>query len=85
MNIHNKVMKSKRKNQVLTIHVVNQKYDEGQIVFQHKVSIEDCKSGDEIASKILKLEHKFYPIAIESHIEKVYASLLKTRRFIEGE
>ena len=49
----------------ITKHYVNKNYDEGAIIFQKSVSIENCKTVDEIASKIHELEHEFFPLIIE--------------------
>ncbi|MCX8163283.1 MAG: phosphoribosylglycinamide formyltransferase [Candidatus Micrarchaeota archaeon] len=49
----------------LTIHIVNEILDGGPIIFQHKVDISDCKSAEEVANKILKYEHIYYPFIID--------------------
>ena len=48
----------------ITIHFVNEQYDEGGIIFQKNVSITDCTSADEIASKVHELEHRYFPEVI---------------------
>ena len=52
----------------ITIHYVNEHYDEGEFIFQQKVNIEDCASVDEIVSKIHELEHIHFPLIIEKLI-----------------
>jgi len=45
----------------ITIHFVNEHYDEGSIVFQAKRQITPNDDPDRIGSMVLALEHKFYP------------------------
>jgi len=52
----------------ITIHLVNENYDEGKIIFQAAVSIGEEDSIDQIAEKVHALEHKYYPNVIESLI-----------------
>ncbi|PCJ81725.1 MAG: phosphoribosylglycinamide formyltransferase [Bacteroidetes bacterium] len=61
MNVHKAVYEAREKESGMTIHFVNESYDEGAIVFQGRVDISNLKSPEEIASKVLKLEHKYYP------------------------
>ena len=65
MNVHNAVLENKEKETGITIHYVNEHYDEGEFIFQQKVNIEDCASAEEIAAKIHELEHKHFPKIIE--------------------
>lgn len=67
-NVHKAVFEAKEKTSGLTIHIVNQNYDEGQVVFQKEVNIEDCQSPSEIATKVLKNEHQFYPKIVTEYI-----------------
>ncbi len=57
--VHEAVKKSGESVTGMTIHVVNEKYDEGKIIFQAKCNINPEMSADEIASEELKLEHKY--------------------------
>ena len=53
----------------MTIHRVTEGYDEGDIAFQASVDISQCNSADEIASKVLALEHEYYPRIAEAMIK----------------
>ena len=68
MNVHQAVLDNKEKETGITIHYVNEHYDEGGIIFQQSVTIEDCKSAEEIAKKIHILEHHYFPQVIEKLI-----------------
>ena len=52
----------------ITIHEVNEHYDEGEIIFQKEVSILPEDSPEEIGRKVLQLEHRYYPEVIESWV-----------------
>ncbi len=68
MNVHQSVLNNKEKETGITIHFVNEHYDEGGIIFQKAVNIEDCQTAEEIADKIHILEHHFFPEVIEKLI-----------------
>lgn len=65
IKVHQTVLDNKDKETGITIHYVNEHYDEGEFIFQQKVAIEDCKTPEEVADKIHELEHKYFPIIIE--------------------
>ncbi|NBU80427.1 MAG: phosphoribosylglycinamide formyltransferase [Flavobacteriaceae bacterium] len=69
MKVHQTVLANKEKETGITIHYVNEHYDEGKFIFQQKVAIEDCKTPEEVANKIHKLEHKHFPEIIERLLE----------------
>ncbi|WP_297869106.1 phosphoribosylglycinamide formyltransferase [uncultured Flavobacterium sp.] len=64
MNVHQAVLENKEKETGITIHYVNEHYDEGEFIFQKSVNIEDCKTAEEIANKVHELEHQYFPEVI---------------------
>jgi len=64
-HVHEKVKESGDLNSGITIHYVNENYDEGSIIFQASVALEDSDTVDEIAQKIHRLEYEHYPKIIE--------------------
>ena len=64
MNVHQAVLENDEKETGITIHYVNEHYDEGEFVFQKSVNIQDCKTAEEIAHKIHELEHQYFPTVI---------------------
>lgn len=64
-NIHKAVIKNKDKMSGLTIHYVNDKYDDGAIIFQKTIRIEPCETSLSLSKKILDQEHINYPVEIE--------------------
>jgi phosphoribosylglycinamide formyltransferase-1 len=65
IKVHQMVLENKEKETGITIHYVNEHYDEGEFIFQQKVAIEDCKTPEDVANKIHELEHMHFPIIIE--------------------
>jgi phosphoribosylglycinamide formyltransferase 1 len=52
----------------ITIHEVNEKFDEGRLIFQAKCEVASTDTPQEIAQKVQILEHKNYPIVIEEWV-----------------
>lgn len=65
MNVHQAVLENKEKETGITIHYVNENYDEGEFIFQKSVNIETCQTADEIAEKIHTLEMENFPQVID--------------------
>lgn len=70
--VHEAVKACRDTESGMTIHLVNEKFDEGRVLFQEKVPILPSDSAEAIASKVLKLEHRFYAPVIESYIESQF-------------
>ena len=64
MHVHQIVLENKEKETGITIHYVNEQYDEGEFIYQKAVNIEDCISPEEIAQKVHQLEHQYFPEVI---------------------
>jgi phosphoribosylglycinamide formyltransferase 1 len=69
MHVHQAVLENKEKETGITIHYVNEQYDEGGIIFQQSVNIEDCATAECIAEKVHELEHEYFPLEIEKLLE----------------
>ena len=70
MNVHKAVKASGELQSGITIHLVNEEYDKGRILYQEACQLDPTDSVEEIAAKVLKLEHKNYPKVVESVIRK---------------
>lgn len=66
--VHEAVKASREQETGITIHLVNDRYDEGKILFQGKCVITENDSPEQIASCVQKLEHEHYPKVIEKWI-----------------
>lgn len=69
IHVHRAVHSNKDKESGITIHYVDENYDEGNIIFQKAVAIEECLSPEEVAFKVLALEHEHFPKVIEQLLE----------------
>ncbi|TRX53730.1 phosphoribosylglycinamide formyltransferase [Fulvivirga sp. M361] len=71
-NVHRAVKAADEKETGITIHYVNQNYDEGRIIFQGKCELIAEDTVETIASKVHQLEYKHYPEVIEELIMKYH-------------
>lgn len=69
MNVHKAVLENKDKETGISIHFVNEHYDDGAVIFQATVNIEDCSTPEEIAQKVHALEYKHFPEVIARLLE----------------
>ena len=70
MHVHEAVISAGEKESGITIHRVNEKYDEGEILFQAKCQIDPDETPESLAGKIHELEYTYFPQVIESVILK---------------
>ena len=68
MKVHQAVITARESESGITIHYVNEKYDEGDIVFQAKCPIEKEDTPEMLAAKIHELEFEHFPRLIEKLI-----------------
>lgn len=69
-HVHRAVIEAQESESGISIHFVNEEYDEGAIIFQAKVSVEKKDSVEVLAQKIRQLEHRFFPKIVEQVISK---------------
>lgn len=65
MNVHQAVVDNRESESGITIHYVNENYDEGKIVFQAKCDVLPDDTAEDVALKVHKLEYQFFPQIIE--------------------
>ncbi|MEJ6792509.1 MAG: phosphoribosylglycinamide formyltransferase [Lacinutrix sp.] len=65
MHVHEAVVNQKETETGITIHYVNEHYDEGAIIFQAKCEVKTLDTAIDIAAKIHELEIKYFPEVIE--------------------
>ncbi|HNQ26595.1 MAG TPA: phosphoribosylglycinamide formyltransferase [Aquaticitalea sp.] len=66
MYVHEAVVKNKETETGITIHYVNEHYDQGTIIFQAKCEVLPEDSAEDVASKIHALEMEHFPKVVES-------------------
>ena len=65
------MLENKEKDSGISVHFVNQNYDEGKIILQKTCPILEGETIDTLAAKIHQLEYKYFPIAIEKTLKKL--------------
>ena len=68
MHVHEAIKENKEVETGITIHFVNEKYDDGAIIFQEKTSISANDTSEMIAKKVHELEYAHFPVIIEKVI-----------------
>lgn len=65
-HVHQAVRANNEQESGITLHYVNEQYDEGNIIFQAACAVSETDSATEIAKNVLKLEHYYFPRILES-------------------
>lgn len=65
MNVHQAVKEAGEKESGITIHYVNEQYDDGDIVFQKACTLSEIDTPKTIAKKVQELEHRYFPRIVE--------------------
>jgi len=68
--VHETVLANKEKESGITIHYVDEHYDNGDIIFQAKCEVLENDTPDSLVQRIHKLEHEYYPKVIENLLVK---------------
>lgn len=63
--VFKKILKNKEKESGISIHYVNEHYDEGEIIAQYKTELENNENLNSLEDKIHALEYEHYPQEIE--------------------
>ena len=69
-HVHEAVVAAKEQESGITIHYVNEHYDEGATIVQAHCKVTSEDTPDDVAHKIHKLEHHFFPRTIEFLLKK---------------
>ena len=65
MNVHNAIIQNNESETGITIHYVNENYDEGAIIFQVTCQVSKQDTAQDVAAKIHKLEMEYFPKVVE--------------------
>lgn len=68
MKVHEAVCANRELTSGITIHLVNDKYDEGEIISQQTIEVSPDDKPEDVAKKVQSLEHYHYPRVIERWI-----------------
>ncbi len=78
-HVHQAVLEAKEPESGITIHYVNERFDEGKIIYQAKYRIEPDDTIEVIQFKGQQLEHLHYPKVIENIIKELNTSSQQTQ------
>lgn len=70
-HVHERVVANRETESGITIHYVNEHYDEGEPIFQARCTVLSTDSPEDVATKVHALEYRYFP----EIIEKVISSL----------
>ena len=65
---HERALKNKEKYSGCSVHLVNSKLDAGKIILQKKVRVYKNDNTETLSKRVLKQEHKIYPLALNKLI-----------------
>lgn len=69
-HVHEAVVAANEEKTGITIHLVNEKYDEGELIFQAECPVYQGDTPDEVAAKVQALEQIHFPVVVEDYILK---------------
>lgn len=69
-HVHQAVIAAGEKESGITIHEVNEKFDEGKILFQAKCALEPGETPESLGGKIHVLEYRHFPEIVSSLLRK---------------
>ncbi len=70
-NVHRAVVAAGDKESGITIHHVNEKYDDGAVIAQYRVSVAPEDTPETLAAKVHELEYRYFPQVIEDELRKL--------------
>ena len=73
-HVHEAVISAREKESGITIHYVDEHYDNGDIILQVKCPVLDNDTPGSLAHRIHELEYANYPVVIEDLVEKLQAT-----------
>ena len=73
-NVHKAVVAAGEKFSGITVHLVNEHYDSGDILLQATVALVEGETPDSLAQKIHRLEYAYFPIVAETEIKRIFYS-----------
>ena len=68
--VHQAVVAAKETQSGITIHYIDENYDEGSTIFQATCEVLPTDTPEEVAQKVHKLEYRYFPEIIEKTVLK---------------
>ena len=73
MNVHRAVIEAGVPESGATVHFVDEEYDRGHILAQRRVAVEPGDTPEALAERVLAVEHRLYPQAVDHLCEALAA------------
>ena len=70
INVHTAVVQAGDEQSGITIHRVNEEYDKGEFILQEYCPVNPDDTPEELAARVLQLEHKYLPEVVEKLLQK---------------
>lgn len=70
LNVHTAVVQAGDDKSGITIHRINEEYDKGEFILQEHCPVYPTDTPEELAARVLQLEHKFLPLVVEKLLLK---------------
>lgn len=70
MKVHEAVVQNQDKETGISIHYVNPKFDDGELIFQAKCPVLPSDSPEDVAQKVHQLEYQYFPVVIEQLLQR---------------
>ncbi|OPB98778.1 phosphoribosylglycinamide formyltransferase [Elizabethkingia meningoseptica] len=70
MHVHNAVKEAGEKESGASVHFVTTGVDEGEVIVQGKIQVEEHDTPEDIARKVHQVEYEIFPLAIEKVLSK---------------
>lgn len=71
MFVHQAVIAAKEAQSGITIHLVNEEFDKGEVLAQYSVELDEQDSPESVAMKVQELEHLYFPYIVERTINSI--------------
>ncbi len=71
LDTHKRALAEGHKEHGCSVHIVTEKIDEGEVLEQARLTIKAGDSHEDLAARVLKLEHKIYPQALDKYARKI--------------
>jgi phosphoribosylglycinamide formyltransferase-1 len=68
--VHKAVLDAKEKKSGITIHLVNEEYDKGEVLAQYNFKLDSSESIESLRTKIQLTEHLYFPKVVRDFIMK---------------
>ncbi|WP_089685019.1 phosphoribosylglycinamide formyltransferase [Catalinimonas alkaloidigena] len=74
MHVHEAVVAGQESETGITIHLVNERYDEGRVLFQATCPVQPTDTPEDIQKRVQVLEHRHFPEVIERYVQELEAA-----------